>query len=75
MKTIGYCSKIVDSIEPVFTLKDALYRNLDSQQISGSLKKFPAFGGKISRGGGRIDPPPGTGRVKLGAQIFFTERP
>ena len=57
MKTIGYCSKMADSIKPVFTAKDALYRNLDSQQISGSLKNFPAFGGKFSRGGGRIDPP------------------
>ena len=56
MKTIGYCSKIVDSIKPVFTPKDALYRNIDSQQISGSLKNFPAFGGKISRGGAESTP-------------------
>ena len=52
MKAIGYCSKMADSIKPVFTPKDALYRNLDSQQVSGSLENFPAFGGKISRGGG-----------------------
>ena len=63
MKTIGYCSKIVDSIKPVFTPKDALYRKLNSQQVSGSSKNISALGGKIS-GGGAESTPPGTGRVK-----------
>ena len=60
MKTAGYCSKMADSIEPVFTPKDALYRNLDSQRVSGSLK--------ISRGGQNL--PPGTGRVKNQLKII-----
>ena len=61
-KTIGYCLRTADSIKLVFVPKDAYHRNLDSQQVSGLQNNFSAFGGKISGGGGRIDPP----RVQVG---------